>query len=171
MHSFTDSRGREWSIELTFGAKLRVQQRCGIDLTGLLVSEKQKDYFAFLDNAELRVRVLYELVKTPELTQEAFFDGLNGDALEAGTMALQEELIDFFPQAKRPTLRQLLETYRKLGEAVLAKGHDKLTSLDLCAEADRLMAELQRRSEMPSASASEPPSSTSSAGVAAASAA
>jgi hypothetical protein len=71
--------------------------------------------------AETLYAILCKQVEEKKLTKDDFFDGLRGDALEAAGKALEEELIDFFPQRRRPLARLTAEAHEQRMEAVIAE--------------------------------------------------
>jgi hypothetical protein len=80
---------------------------------------------------------------------------MGGDAIDGGTTALLEELVDFFPQAKRRVLSKALAKLRKLETAALAAVETRLDSPEL----ERQMA--ARLAQLESSSGSAPESSAS----------
>jgi hypothetical protein len=50
---------------------------------------------------EVLYAICRQQVEDKSLTKEQFLEGLRGDAIEAGVKALEQELIDFFPQGLR----------------------------------------------------------------------
>lgn len=132
MRSFKDSQNRTWEIAVTAGSIERVKDATGIHLPGLF-GDKMKGYIEFLGDAVAQAKVFWALVATKaeiqKVSEEAFKDALDGDAMEAALAALQEELIDFFPKAQREPLRKTLAKLKTIGEAALAMGTEKLDAL------------------------------------------
>jgi len=71
--------------------------------------------------AETLYAILCKQVEEKKLTKDDFFEGLRGDALESAGKALEEELIDFFPQRRRPLARLTSEAHEQRMEAVIAE--------------------------------------------------
>jgi hypothetical protein len=94
--------------------------------------------------------VIYCLCK-PEADSKNVSDvdfgrAMGGDAIDGATTALLEELVDFFPQAKRRVLAKALAKLQKLQAAALAAVETRLDSPEL----ERQMA--QRLQELSSLS-------------------
>lgn len=56
-----------------------------------------------------------------KITREQFLDGLRGDALDAGTKALEQELVDFFPQRLRKMVVLLVAKMDEMANELLTK--------------------------------------------------
>ena len=123
MKTFTDNTGRTWTLSVTVGTIKRVRALCGVDLANIITMESGK-------NAERRtagtfcvpipfllVDVLFAVCK-PEadakgITDEEFGRAMAGDAIELAATALLDEIIDFFPGAKRKVFRKILDASRR----------------------------------------------------------
>lgn len=125
MKEFRDDQGRPWMVALTVAAAERVRGLVTIDVTedvdqpdGTVARQTRAVPFDLIDvgniNRTLELlrtnygkigEVLYAIcrqqVEDKSLTKEQFLEGLRGDAIEAGVKALEQELIDFFPQGLR----------------------------------------------------------------------
>ena len=93
----------------------------------------------------LLVDVLYAVCK-PEcdqknITDEDFGSAMAGDAISQATAALLDEIIDFFPEAKRLAFQKILSASRRFEEA--AKKRLAATLEDSKFE-DTLVSELER---------------------------
>jgi hypothetical protein len=128
---FRDDQGRPWMVALTVAAAERVRGLVTVDVTedvdqpdGNLLRQTRQVPFDLIDvsqiNRTLEIlrtnygtigEVLYAVcrqqVEEKHLTKEQFLEGLRGDAIEAGVKALEEELVDFFPQGLRRMVRLL----------------------------------------------------------------
>ena len=119
MKTFKDNAGRTWTVDVNIATVKRVKSLLKIDLTDA-VEGKLLDRF-ILDPI-LLCDVIYVICK-PEadkekITDEQFGLAMAGDAIEHATEALLEELIEFFPELQRPTLRVALgkfQTFQKKG--------------------------------------------------------
>ncbi len=109
MKSFHDNAGRSWTVAIHVESVKRVKSLLGVNLLeaveGTLLERLVGDPILLCD-------VLYVLCK-PEadargVSDEDFGKAMAGDAIELGTTALLEELVDFFPQAKRQVLAKAL---------------------------------------------------------------
>lgn len=117
MKSFKDSNGRTWLIEINVTAIKKVRAICGLNLVDIIQLEGGKPNTEILDKLSadpcLLVDVLYVLCKDQadldKISDEEFGRRMNGDAIEAATTAFLEEMIDFFPEAKRRVLRFIMD--------------------------------------------------------------
>lgn len=106
MQTFIDNSGRNWTVSLNTTTLKQVRALCKVDLMeaveGKLVEQLATDPVLLCD-------VLYALCKDEaekkNITDEDFGRGMAGDALEAGTEALLEELVNFFPKGRRTVLQ------------------------------------------------------------------
>ena len=127
MKTFTDNSGRAWSVCVNVDAIKRVRSLVNVDLLGIVGGDLVD---RLRDDAVLLVDVIYALCK-PEadaksITDQDFGRGMSGDSVEAATTALLEELVDFFPKAKRRLLRKALEMERAAQAAALKAAEERL---------------------------------------------
>src|SRR5574344_1723919 len=105
MQIFKDRDGREWQVVLNVFQMKRVRAALGIDRVA--------------NDPCLLVDILWVLVqeqaKPLNVTDEQFGTALAGDAIEAATKAFLDELVDFFPGARRLFLKKAVELARKFG--------------------------------------------------------
>jgi hypothetical protein len=116
MKTFKDNAGRTWTIAVNIAAVKRVKSLLDIDLIEGVVKEGVIDELA--TNPILLCDVIYAICK-PEadkqnITDEQFGQAMAGDAIELATEALLEELVDFFPEAKRRVLRKAMGRFKKM---------------------------------------------------------
>ena len=130
MKSFTDNKGRAWEIVVTVATVKRVRALCKVDLNSIVELDKNNKPSAELlerlsSDPVLLVDVLYAVCKPQadklNITDEDFGEAMAGDAIEHATTALLEEVIDFFPEAKRLVMRKILSASRKFSEAARKK--------------------------------------------------
>jgi hypothetical protein len=129
MREFKDDEGRPWRLALTVAAALRVRDMVSIEVDelneqGEPTGQKVRRQFDLVDVGTiaqtlqvLRVQfatvgeVLYACliaqIEERKLTREQFLDGLRGDSLDAAAQAIEEELVDFFPQRLRRMVGRL----------------------------------------------------------------
>jgi len=147
MKSFTDNKGRTWTLEVTVATVKRVRGLCKVDLNSIVELDKNNRPSAELlerlsSDPVLLVDVLYAVCKPQAdklgITDEDFGEAMAGDAIEQATTALLEEIIDFFPAAKRLVMRKILSASRifeaaarKKLEAELDGGFEKRVVFDL----------------------------------------
>lgn len=109
MKSFTDNAGRVWEIAINVDAVKQVRDALDVNLydvvEGKLIDRLGGDPVLLCD-------VLFVLCRDQAakagVSDREFGRALGGDAIDAATSALLEELIGFFPKAKRRVLGQLL---------------------------------------------------------------
>ena len=149
MKSFTDNTGRTWTLVVNVATIKRVRALCGVDLNSIVEVEDGKPSAKLLERLSgdpvLLVDVLYAVCR-PECEQKGVSDedfgaAMAGDAVEQATDALLDEVIDFFPAAKREAFRRILSASRRFGEA--ARRRLEATLADGRFE-DVLVSELER---------------------------
>jgi hypothetical protein len=143
MRSFKDNQGRQWSVEINVTAIKRVRGLTGEDLMqvieGTLIEKLIRDPVLLCD-------VVYAICK-PEadarsVSDEEFGKAMAGDAIEAATTAVLEELVSFCPSPRdRANLGRVLQATRKVMDRARDLVEKKLDSGELDRLADRLLAE------------------------------
>ena len=130
MKSFTDNKGRTWTLEVTVATVKRVRALCKVDLYSIVELDKNNKPSAELlerlsSDPVLLVDVLYAVCKPQAdklgITDEDFGEAMAGDAIEYATNALLEEIIDFFPEAKRVVMQRILSASRRFSDAARKK--------------------------------------------------
>ena len=122
MKTFTDSKGRTWEVELNIRQMKRVRDTLGIDLVNVISANK--DGSVSTDTLErvandpiLLVDILWVLcegqAKPAGVTDDDFGSSLAGDSIEEATRAFLDELVDFFPGARRLFLKKAVDLARK----------------------------------------------------------
>ena len=130
MRTFKDNEGRTWSFALNVYQMKRVRARLGIDLVNVIALDPDgKVKVDLVDRIAgdpcLLVDILWvcveEEAKAAGVTDEQFGRSLAGDSIEEATRAFLDELVDFFPGAKRLFLKKAVELSRKYaGESTAA---------------------------------------------------
>ncbi len=160
MKSFTDNAGRVWTLAVNVAAIKRVRALCGVDLNSIIEMDAANQPSAKLlerlsTDPVLLADVLYAVCKpecdSKNVTDEEFGAAMAGDSIEHATAALLDEIIDFFPEAKRLAFRKILSATRRF-EAIARNRMETLLA-DGKFE-DRLVSELERLTGL-SASAPE----------------
>lgn len=122
MKSFTDNAGRTWMISVNVATVKRVRALCDVDLNSIVELDAQNQPNTKLlehlsTDPVLLVDVLYAICKpecdTKNVSDEEFGRSMAGDAIEQATDALLDEIIDFFPEAKRLAFRKILAAARR----------------------------------------------------------
>ena len=115
MKAFTDEKGRSWEIELNIRQMKRVRDILGVDLVNVI--QTNKDGSIATDTIDrvandpiLLCDILWVLceqqAKLAGVTDEDFGSSLAGDSIETATRAFLDELVDFFPGARRLILKK-----------------------------------------------------------------
>lgn len=171
MREFKDEEGRPWRLALTVSAALRVRDLVTVDVdeldadgnptgkrkavpfdlvdVGTIAQTFQVLRSQFAKIGEILYAILVRQAEERKLTKEQFLDGFRGDSLEAAAKALEEELVDFFPQR----LRKMV--------ALLAAKMDEVSS-DLMAKAEAGLAEMKAPEALPGMPSGKPQESSAS---------
>lgn len=146
MREFKDNEGRPWQVSLTVSSASRVK-----DLVRVVLPPKSADEpapteavpFDLIDAGEIArtfqvlrsnfsalgetlAALLLPQIIQKGLTKEQFLDGLKGESLEQGGLAVEEELVGFFPPRLRGVVTSLAARMRELELAVIRKGEAEL---------------------------------------------
>ena len=133
MTTFQDKNKTTWTLELTVGSARRVKADTTVDLVNIISLEDDgkasmaalgkliEDPFALVD-------VIFSLCRPQAekagITDAAFAELLDADAVEAAANALVEEIINFTPAAKRKALTKIHQIAQRIAarnEAALDK--------------------------------------------------
>jgi hypothetical protein len=138
MREFRDDQGRPWQVALTVASALRVRDNVTVDVVDEDTGERRQVPFDMVDAAAITQtfqvlrsqyakigEVLYALltkqVESKSLSKEDFLDGLRGDSLDAATKALEQELVDFFPQRLRKMIGLLASKMDEVANEMLGR--------------------------------------------------
>ena len=138
MKEFKDNEGRPWHVSLTVSSAARVK-----DLVRVVLPPKSADEpapteavpFDMIDAGEIArtfqvlrsnfsalgetlAALLLPQIIQKGLTKEQFLDGLKGESLEQGGLAVEEELVSFFPPRLRGVVTALAARMTELAETV-----------------------------------------------------
>ena len=122
MRNFTDNRGRSWQIALSVYEMKRIRAILGIDLVNVITLDRDGNVKVDLvdriaNDPCLLVDILWVLVeaqaKEDGVSDIEFGSSLAGDAIENATKAFLDELVDFFPGAKRLFLGKAVRLARE----------------------------------------------------------
>jgi hypothetical protein len=122
MRRFTDTKGRAWELDLNVRQMKRVRDILGIDLVNIISTGK--DGAVATDTLDrvandpiLLVDILWVLcegqAKSAGVTDEDFGSSLAGESIAEATRAFLDELVDFFPGARRLFLRKAVDLARR----------------------------------------------------------
>lgn len=145
MREFRDDQGRPWMVALTVAAAERVRGLVTIDVTedvgqsdGSVTRQTRTVPFDLVDAGnisrtlevlrsqyakigEILYAVCRSQVDEKKLTKEQFLEGLRGDALDAGVKALEQELVDFFPQRLRRMVGLLVSKMDEMSAELMTR--------------------------------------------------
>jgi hypothetical protein len=115
MKTFKDNAGRNWAVSVNIATVKRVKSLLEVDLLeaveGKLVDRLIIDPILLCD-------IVYVICKSEadsqNISDEQFGQAMAGDAIEQATEALLQELVEFFPESKRPALRKALGKFQQL---------------------------------------------------------
>lgn len=122
MKSFKDNQGRSWEIALNVHEMKRIRAVLGVDLVNVITLDKDSAVKVDLvdriaNDPCLLVDILWVLVefqaKEEGVSDVDFGSSLSGEAIASATAAFLDELVDFFPGAKRLFLKKAVEVSRK----------------------------------------------------------
>ena len=140
MKIFKDNTGREWQLVLSVYAMKQIRAKLGIDLINVIQLDKTGNVKVDLidqiaNDPCLLVDILWvlceEQAKVLNVTDVAFGSALAGDAIEDATKAFLDELVDFFPGAKRLFLRKAIDLAQKYSGEMTATLEQALNSPEL----------------------------------------
>jgi hypothetical protein len=137
MKTFKDNAGRSWTIAINVAAIKRVKNLLNVNLMEAVEGDLLEKLAI---NPVLLCDVIYAICK-PEadaqnITDEQFGAAMAGDAIETATTALLEELIDFFPLAKRQVLHKALKKLRAVETRAVEYATAKLDDPELDKQID-----------------------------------
>ena len=129
MKTFSDHSGRPWTVALNVTTLKRIKALCAVDLMeavndgGKLIERLATDPVLLCDVLSAACQ---EQAQAQSVSDAQFGCAMTGDAIEGATEALLEELVDFFPKAKREVLRRALQKMHLYEEKFLKAAHLKL---------------------------------------------
>lgn len=142
MRQFKDNAGRTWTVDINVATLKRVRGLTGVDLMqvieGTLIEKLIRDPVLLCD-------VVYAVCKpeadVAKVSDEEFGKAMAGDAIEAATTAVLEELVGFCPSPRdRANLGRVLQATRKVMDRARDLVEKKLDSGELDRLADRLLS-------------------------------
>jgi hypothetical protein len=167
MREFRDDQGRPWQVALTVASALRIRDNVTVDVVDEATGDRKAMPFDMVDAANISQtfqvlrsqyakigEILYALltkqVEAKGLTREDFLDGLRGDSLDAATKALEQELVDFFPQRLRKMIGLLASKMDEVANEMLGRaeaGLEKATIESLAGASGTPSGKPQESSE------------------------
>ncbi|MFN5662734.1 MAG: hypothetical protein ACK48N_11695 [Planctomyces sp.] len=162
MRQFKDNAGRTWTVDINVATLKRVRGLTGVDLMqvieGTLIEKLIRDPVLLCD-------VVYAVCKpeadAAKVSDEEFGKAMAGDAIEAATGALLDELISFCPSPRdRANLGRVLQATNRVMEKARDVTEKRIETLTSEGELDKLVNRLLETSGRSSTSAPEPSAST-----------
>ena len=167
MRQFKDNAGRTWTVDINVATLKRVRGLTGVDLMqvieGTLIEK-------FIRDPVLLCDVVYAVCKpeadaaTPRVSDEEFGKAMAGDAIEAATGTLLDELISFCPSPRdRANLGRVLQATNRVMEKARDLTEKRIETLTSESELDKLVNRMVPEpltSGSSSTSAPEPSAST-----------
>lgn len=150
MQYVKDRNGRDWEIKITVNTLKRIKAFCNFDLINLIaVDEKTGEPNVTLleelaNDPILLVDVLYATCKPQadlnNITDEQFGELFAGDEIENAISVLLEEIINFFPDAKKKLwskVNQASKITAKKHKTALMEELDKIQVEDLVLQFEK----------------------------------
>ena len=132
MRTFTDNAGRDWQVAVNVDAIKRVKGLLDVDLMEAVNAELLG---RLADDPVLLCDVIYCVCKPQaderSVSDEDFGRAMAGDAIDAATTALLEDLVDFFPKRRRELLGKALMKLRALENRAFEAAAARLDSGEL----------------------------------------
>lgn len=146
MKTFQDNQDRQWEVELNVDALKRVRGALEVDLLTVMDGGEDSLLERLVADPVLLCDVIFVLCRPQaekkKISDEDFGRAMAGDAIDAATTAFLEEVVNFFPRARREVLGKALKKIKKL-EAMALKAAAKV--LDGKALDKKLQAELDEK--------------------------
>ena len=110
---FKDVKGDVWTLSINIKTYLTIKQKFGIDISD--VFSKNNNWLAQLaaqDDLMNLIGILLEITKATRdekaITEDAFYELLDGDTIEAATSAFIEAVVLFLPAHKQTAMRTVM---------------------------------------------------------------
>lgn len=152
MRTFNDNAGRTWTVAINVDAMKRVRSLCDVDLMDV-VSDGGKLLDRLIADPVLLCDVIFAVCREEAdakgISDADFGRAMAGDPIDHATNALLEELVDFFPKARREVLAGALEKMRRYAEMATQVAKAKLEDPELDARMQRAIDEALAPVETP----------------------
>lgn len=162
MKTYKDLKSNTWQVEVTAATVKRVKGFTGVNLPALAANgwaefgKLADDVIGFL---EVMHAVLRPQIESTGVTEEQFLEAHAGDVIQQAAFALQEAIVDFFPDPRQREIhRTVLLKNRQVLTEILA--HDKRT-LDGLSPESLARALIASSGSVPASSESTPAPSPS----------
>lgn len=133
MHQITDTKGRDWNLNVNVGSIRRVKARTGVDLLMFMEpkenekGEKEEEavLLKLFEDPFLLTGVLAALcepqMEERKVGQSDFEESFTLDTLMTALNVLSDEVFDFFPKPRREVYRAQKAAIDKASEAVYSE--------------------------------------------------
>ena len=158
MHTFADNAGRTWTVTVNVDTIKRVRGLLDVDLLDVVGGKLLE---RLVGDPVLLCDLVYALCK-PEadakgVTDEDFGRAMAGDAIDLATEAFLQELVDFFPSARRRLLAKALGKLKSLEAMAVETVEKRLDGPELEARMRAALEESNDLSGSAPASSAAPP--------------
>ena len=132
MHSFADSTGNTWIINITIGAAKRVRDLAGVDLLALtegdppLMTHLETDIALLCDVIFAIVRPQAEKIN---INDTQFAELLGGEVIRTAHDAFWSALLDFFRSLGREDTARAIEKQNELLQAVVRASRERIEAI------------------------------------------
>ena len=152
MKTFTDNAGRTWTVAINVDCIKRVKSLLGVNLLDAIEGKLLEQ---FVSDPVLLCDCVYAICKpeadAKDVSDEEFGRAMAGDAIDAATTALLEELVDFFPKGKREVLAKALAKLKHLEHKAIELAGKRLDDPEL----ERRMEAALKAIELPELTAGD----------------
>ena len=159
MRQFKDNAGRTWTVDINVATLKRVRGLTGVDLMqvieGTLIEKLIRDPVLLCD-------VVYAVCKpeadAAKVSDEEFGKAMAGDAIEAATGAVLDELISFCPSPRdRANLGRVLQATNRVMEKARDLTEKRIETLTSESELDKLVNRMVPEPRTPGSSSTSAP--------------
>lgn len=138
MASFKDASGKEWSVSLDAPAIMAIRAECDPDF--MLEREGQEGTYDRLQrDPVLLCRVIYHVCAKQRLssgiTEQAFYEQVIGDAIDAASQALLDAMLLFTPKRSRDLAKAIAAKTDRVAELGMARVMARLNDPAMEAQA------------------------------------
>lgn len=131
-HSFTDTNGKAWLVDINVNVAKRIKKQLQLDLLDKLGLQLLEGIAS--DPIQL-ANVLYVCLEDQAtaagINDEQFGSALSGDVLENAATAFMEAVRDFFPSARRQVIAKALGKMKAVEAATTKRALELLDSPEL----------------------------------------
>jgi len=149
MSSFTDTKGRDWSVAVNVGTMAAVKRETGVNLAEAIKPSSDVIETISTDPSvffEILTVILKKQLDDKSVSVDEFAEGLDDEDVAIDAMkSLIEGIIDFFPKGRSLPLKKafnrLWSATEKKATAQAAAAMSRLEELDVDAMADEILSQ------------------------------